>query len=63
MLVGLTGLASPFAGEAVPQSAAALIGAVPASLWLTVPALPLLAAAIGWLTAQGTVRRWLRRLP
>ncbi len=63
VLVGLTGLASPFTGQAVPQSAAALIGAVPASIWLSIPALPLLAAAIGWLTAQGTVRRWLRRLP
>jgi cell division transport system permease protein len=36
---------------------------LPAGLWAMIPALPLGAAVIGWLTAQGTVRRWLRRLP
>ena len=34
----------------------------PGSCGSRVPALPLAAAAIGWLTAQGTVRAWLRRL-
>ncbi len=37
--------------------------ALPAALWVALPALPLAAAAIGWATAQLTVRRWLRRLP
>jgi cell division transport system permease protein len=36
---------------------------LPRPLWEAMPLLPLVAAAIGWLTAQGTVRRWLRRLP
>lgn len=62
-LVGLTGLAAPFSGQAAPDGLVALLAAMPVSLWLALPALPLLAAAIGWLTAQGTVRRWLRRLP
>jgi cell division transport system permease protein len=62
-LVGLTGLTAPFSGQAAPDGLAALLAAMPVSLWLALPALPLLAAAIGWLTAQGTVRRWLRRLP
>ena len=37
--------------------------ALPASLLLGVAALPFGAAAIGFLTAQATVRGWLRRLP
>jgi cell division transport system permease protein len=37
--------------------------ALPAGLLARLAALPLAAAMIGWLTAQGTVRRWLRRLP
>ena len=40
-----------------------LLTALPALVWLALPALPLLAAAIGCITAQITVRRWLRRLP
>jgi hypothetical protein len=31
-------------------------------LWIALPCLPLATAAIGWLTAQATVRRWLKRL-
>lgn len=57
-LLGLASLAAPFAGRAEAN-----LGALPGSLWLVFPALPMLAAAIGWVTAQGTVRRWLRRLP
>ena len=57
-LLGLASLAAPFGGRAE-----AGLGALPGSLWLVLPALPVLAAAIGWATAQGTVRRWLRRLP
>jgi len=61
VLLGLAGLAAPFAGQ--PEGTAGLAGALPLALWLSLPALPAAAAAIGWLTAQGTVRRWLRRLP
>ncbi len=67
VLLGLAGLAAPFTGQ--PERTAAWTGAgdlataLPPALWLSLPALPLVAAAIGWLTAQGTVRRWLRRLP
>ncbi|MHB0733128.1 cell division protein FtsX, partial [Roseomonas mucosa] len=31
--------------------------------WTGLLILPFAAALIGWLTAQATVRRWLRRLP
>ncbi len=73
LLLGLAQLAAPFtaAGAAASPAAgtvaalppAAVMALLPASLWLAVPALPLAAAAIGWLTAQVTVRRWLLRLP
>lgn len=63
VLLGLVGLAAPFAGGATPDGVGALAAAMPPPLWLGLPALPLLAAAIGWITAQATVRRWLRRLP
>jgi cell division transport system permease protein len=60
VLLTLSHLAAPFAGgPAAPDDIAML----PLSLWLALPALPLAASAIGFLTAQGTVRRWLRRLP
>lgn len=60
VLAGLSGLAQPFTGQDGPAS---LADALPGGLWLTLPLLPVAAAGIGWLTAQGTVRRWLRRLP
>ena len=63
ILLGLASLAAPFAGRTSPQGAAALMAALPATLWVGLPTLPLMAAVIGWLTAQSTVRRWLRRLP
>lgn len=59
LLAGLARLAAPF--TAGPQAAPS--GALPGSLWLGLAALPFAAAAIGWLTAQVTVRGWLRRLP
>ena len=59
----LTGLAAPFGRTDAPEGLAASLAAMPLALWLVLPALPFLAAAIGWLTAHGTVRRWLRRLP
>lgn len=63
VLAGLTELAAPFGDGVVPEGIIGMVAAMPASLWLSVACLPLLAAAIGWLTAQRTVRRWLRRLP
>ena len=68
VLLALANLAAPLAG-AVPRSASLaglsidLLTALPALVWLALPGLPLLAAAIGCVTAQITVRRWLRRLP
>lgn len=65
-LIGLAHLAAPFAGTdagASAQSIADLGAVLPAGLWMLLPGLPLAAAAIGFLTAQTTVRRWLRRLP
>ena len=60
----LANLAAPFAGSAPDvTSPTDVLAALPAALWLTLPGLPAAAAAIGFLTAQGTVRRWLRRLP
>jgi cell division transport system permease protein len=60
VLLGLATLAQPFLDTAPASSA---LPTLPAPLWLALPALPLTAAIIGWLTAQATVRRWLRRLP
>ncbi len=63
VLAGLTGLAAPFGTAAPPEGPAGMLAAVPVGLWLSVACLPPLAASIGWITAQRTVRRWLRRLP
>src|SRR3984885_6914903 len=64
VLLTLASMAAPFAGgPAEPTSPAGILGALPGVLWLTLPGLPAAAAAIGYITAQGTVRRWLRRLP
>ena len=64
VLLTLANLAAPFTGSAPEvMSPADVLGAVPAALWLTLPGMPAAAAAIGFLTAQATVRRWLRRLP
>jgi cell division transport system permease protein len=64
VLLTLAILAAPFAGAAsAPDSPAEALAALPVDLWLALPALPAAAAAIGFITAQGTVRWWLRRLP
>ncbi|HTR17355.1 MAG TPA: hypothetical protein VMI52_10020 [Acetobacteraceae bacterium] len=79
VLLGLAVLAAPFSGglgpaygvaalsAAAPGAAAAalpsLLAALPPTLWFALPGPALVAALIGWLTAQGTVRAWLRRLP
>lgn len=60
MLLMLGQLAAPFGGGAMPAS---LAETLPPTLWLALPGLPFAAALIGYVTAQGTVRRWLRRLP
>jgi cell division transport system permease protein len=77
VLLGLGGLAAPFVGGAEWGGAALgraewgdggwyqaeLMRTMPRALWAGLPGLPLMAGAIGWVTAQATVRRWLRRLP
>lgn len=72
VLLTLASLAAPFGLPDAPGDGAAAMVApgvapglsgLPALLWLVLPLLPLGAAAIGYLTAQVTVRSWLRRLP
>ncbi len=64
VLVTLATMAAPFGGVPIDtQSPIWVMTALPASLWLILPGLPATAAVIGYATAQGTVRRWLRRLP
>ena len=65
VLLTLASLAAPFAGgaPAAATSPGAIVAALPVALWFILPGLPAAAAAIGFLTAQATVRRWLRRLP
>ncbi len=72
LLLTLCQLAAPFAaagaGDPLPEApgptwSPMALARVPLPLWLALPLLPLTAAAIGWSTAQVTVRAWLRRLP
>jgi cell division transport system permease protein len=65
ILLVLANLAAPFGGTPldVDDSVQSALGTLPPALWFSLPCLPVLAAAIGFVTAQGTVRRWLRRLP
>lgn len=64
ILLTLATMAAPFAGLNAPaDSPSNVLTALPTPLWLALPGLPAVAAAIGFLTAQATVRRWLRRLP
>jgi cell division transport system permease protein len=63
VLLTLAILAAPFTGTAsAPDSPADALAALPTAVWLALPGLPAAAAAIGFVTAQGTVRWWLRRL-
>jgi cell division transport system permease protein len=66
VLAGLAALAAPFTAPAQPLRGAAQavsgFAALPPGLWFALPCLPLASGAIGWLTAQFTVRRWLKRL-
>jgi cell division transport system permease protein len=61
VLLGLARLAAPFR-TGIPAPAGVL-DLLPPPLWELLAALPVFAAVIGWTTAQGTVRVWLRRLP
>jgi cell division transport system permease protein len=58
VLFWLAALTAPFGGLAPPSR----LPPLPGSLWVALPVLPLVAAAIGWGTTQFTVRGWLRRL-
>ena len=60
VLLALASLAAPFG---VTEAAPGVVPRLPVALWAALPGLPAAAAAIGWVTAQATVRRWLRRLP
>lgn len=65
VLLALAQMAAPFGGGpgAPGDSVRDLFETLPAALWLALPCLPVSAAAIGYATAHGAVRRWLRRLP
>ena len=63
VLLELASLAAPFAQSDVQADTGFGLASLPPALWLVVPGLPAATAAIGWLAAQATVRRWLRRLP
>jgi cell division transport system permease protein len=70
VLLALARLTAPFVQGVAPLPGtpalpawAAWIGALPPELWASLPALPAAAAVIGYLTAAGTVRHWLRQLP
>lgn len=68
VLLQLAHLAAPFTAPLGAERGAASgvwlrLLALPAPLWLGLALLPPAAALLGWLTAQATVRAWLRRLP
>ncbi|MBW4021706.1 MAG: cell division protein FtsX [Proteobacteria bacterium] len=63
VLLWLAYLAAPFTQSAGSSGEPPPLVALPLALWLALPALPLSTAAIGYMTAKGTVRAWLRRLP
>ena len=63
-LLTLANLATPFLGSTQEVvSPIDVLATLPAMLWLALPGLPAASAVIGFITAQVTVRRWLRRLP
>jgi len=61
VLVGIATLVTPLLGGVAMQWPTTWAQISP--LWLALPAMPLLAWLLGYLTAQVTVRRWLRSLP
>jgi len=58
VLFWLATLAAPFSGVLPDEGTAQL----PFALWVALPAVPVAAAVIGWMTTQVTVRGWLRRM-
>jgi cell division transport system permease protein len=77
VLLGLATLAAPFLagdpaaaaqpragdGQALLAWGLGVLRSLPPEIWAALPLLPVIAWTIGFATAQGTVRRWLRRLP
>jgi cell division transport system permease protein len=65
ILLALAHMAAPFAGQTSGgrDAFADAFDALPVPLWLALPCLPIGAAGIGYATAHGAVRRWLRQLP
>jgi cell division transport system permease protein len=64
VLFMLTALAAPLAGRGVPAlTARDAFAFMTLRVWLLPLILPIVAAFIGYLTTQVTMRRWLRRLP
>ncbi len=65
VLFALTELAAPFMTRATPLQGPGFLNAawLAQPIWVLLPLLPAVAGTIGFLTAQATVRRWLRALP
>ncbi len=65
IVLTLAHLAAPFSGETHTDgdTLANALDALPIQLWLALPSVPAIAAAIGYATAYGAVRWWLRQLP
>ena len=63
VLLWLAYLAAPFTQSASSANEPPPLFALPLALWIALPVLPAATAAIGFVTAVGTVRAWLRRLP
>ena len=66
LLVEMARMAAPFGVAPVDQvvdQPLSMLTALPAAVWGSLVVLPLSASAVGWGTAQATVRLWLRRLP
>ena len=65
VLLTLAQMAAPFGGETgvAGDTLGDVLAKLPVPLWLALPCLPVGSAAIGYATAHGAVRRWLRRLP
>jgi cell division transport system permease protein len=68
VLAGLWALAGPLLGgtgtaAAGPRAGGGAFAWAAGVPWLSLAAVPAIAWTIGWVTAQATVRRWLRHLP
>lgn len=63
VLLTLARLSAPFVAGTPANTLPDMLAALPLPLWLSLPSLPAVAAVIGFVTAQTTVRRWLQHLP